>query len=192
MNASAVDLGKVQGVPSGLVICVSFDPGETTGWAVHAVDRELLVGKGFRASVRDGDYHVGQFKHADENAMADMMRERVRWAWKQFIEDEATDTFVVVLESFRLRMLSRDPALLSPVRIMAKYEYAMANAGLRTFLQEPVDAMRIITDGRLRDWGLYDASAGVHARDAQRHGVLWLRKYSSTPRLRVGAGYGRR
>lgn len=183
----------VEGVPEGLVIVCSFDPGETTGWAVHAVDRELLVVKGFRASLRDsGDYHIGQFKHADENTMADMMAERVRWAWRQFIEDETTDTFVVVTESFRLRMMSRDPALLSPVRITAKFEYAMKGAGLRMYEQEPVDAKRVVTDGRLRDWALYSSAAGEHARDAQRHGILWLRKYSSTPRLRVGAGYGRK
>lgn len=180
-------------VTEGLVIVVSFDPGETTGWAVHAVDRELLVHKGFRAAVRDGgEYRIGQFKHVDEDAMADIMAERVRWAWRTYIEEEETDTFVVVLEAFRLRMLSRDPALLSPVRIMAKYEREMRTSGVRQFLQEPVDALRIITDGRLRDWGLYDSAAGGHARDAQRHGILWLRKYSSTPGLRARAATGRR
>ena len=49
-------------------------------------------------------------------------------------------------------------------------------------LQNPSDAMLAFNDDRLNELGLFSSVRGPHARDALRHGLLYLRtaKLSAT------------
>lgn len=84
----------------------------------------------------------------------------------------------LVIEDFLLRKKVMDRELLSPVRLTAALELAIEYEGLQMTLhrQTPADKASI-TDARLKDWGLYKRAGGMeHARDADRHSILFLRK----------------
>lgn len=102
-----------------------------------------------------------------------------------------SDVFVWVLERFSLRMLSMDTNLLAPVRVMDRIvdRLFVAESPLPIFFQTPADAKTVVTDQRLRSWGMYDPSSGVHARDADRHAVLFLRKFAEDGKLRRVLGF---
>jgi hypothetical protein len=112
--------------------------------------------------------------------------------------DEPNDyRFVFVMEGFDLRMVSMDPALLAPVRVASIFmDRLVMNEGggmtssvfddrlPPTLFQKVADAKGTITNDRMKRWGMYDPSSGEHARDADRHGILFLRKFASEVRLR--------
>lgn len=214
---SAAVLDRPSSSSSGLVasggrlIVCAFDPGETTGWSWHCAAKESLLRKGtaaslremrpdvelktLDASVRDLDLGMerGQFGKGDglsEDGQVDRMMELIRGAWGAYDVEEGLDTFAVVAEDFILRMLSMDRNLLTPVRLNAKLERDMRGVGFRLHLQSPSDAKQAVTDARLKLWNVYDRGSGVHARDAQRHGILFLRRWSSQPGLRKVVGSG--
>lgn len=80
-----------------------------------------------------------------------------------------------------LGLLNSDPSLLSPVRILSKLDL-MANEGrfegldLWDYSQTAADAKSIITDERLRRWGLW-VPGNNHENDACRHLILHLRRH---------------
>lgn len=183
-------------IVDGQVVIMAVDPGDTTGWCWLAVDRGDLCSLGTRGFLKKSDLRYGQFKtggtDAGENFVVDLLVESARRCWDWAEVDVEEDTFLVVLEDFILRNSSMDRSLLSPVRLNAKLQYALRNSGIRTVLQSSSDAMRTVTDDRLRIWNLYDSASGVHARDATRHAVLCARKYASDIRFREWCGMGLR
>ena len=87
--------------------------------------------------------------------------------------------FVFVMESFTLRRPEMDPDLLAPVRVASVFmdRLAQREAPPRTFFQGPSDAKNTVTDDRLKRMGVYDRSSGLHARDADRHAILLIRRF---------------
>jgi hypothetical protein len=82
----------------------------------------------------------------------------------------------VVIEDFILRERTQSRDLLAPVRLAAKLDdrlYVTNWRGNLTY-QSPSDAKSIITDERLKQWGLYETGS-PHIRDAWRHLVKRLR-----------------
>lgn len=195
-------------VEKGRVIVVAFDPGDTTGWSSHCAPKDLLMGGGTRETLKvmrramgeDGfgrehvGWRLGQFgvgEGLDEDDQTDRMIQLVRQAWGVWEVDENWDTFFVVLEDFILRRSEMSRSLLTPVRLIAKFEYAFRHKGIYVCRQSPGDAKNVVTDERLRSWNVYQTSSGVHSRDAQRHGILALRRWGSQPLLRRKTGVGR-
>lgn len=83
----------------------------------------------------------------------------------------------MVIESFILRQFSKDPNLLSPVRITASIAQDLWMHRRYYFTQSPAEAKTTATDERLKNWELYDSHGGMnHARDADRHAITFLRK----------------
>lgn len=167
---------------------VSFDPGGTCGWAVHRVGRDALeIGGWTFARVGHLSWAYGEIQDRSEWYMVDQMIELVREAWAE-CDFRRGDMLAVVNEDFQLRMFSQNASLLSPVRINSAFRYAMRGSGVPLFLQQPSDALFTITDERLRLWNLWDAKAKQgdveHARDAQRHGIFFARKYASDQKIR--------
>lgn len=83
----------------------------------------------------------------------------------------------VIIEDFILRQGTKDRSLLAPVRVTARLEdrlYSHHYGGDIVF-QSPSDAKSIVTDTRLKQWGLWH-SGSPHIRDAWRHLVKYLRE----------------
>lgn len=174
------------------VFCV--DPGGTCGWAWACLGFKELRTQGVVASLQaarryrgglllaDSRFMVGEITDPDEGSMA----ERV---WSQLIVcgemgarasagavPEITD---LVLEDFLLRERTSARNLLSPVRLNSKFEdyVRRERPDIQLHLQSPSDKS-IISDERLKRWNLY-FKGQQHARDAERHLVLWLRKHQT-------------
>lgn len=92
----------------------------------------------------------------------------------------------VVIEGFQLLQMAVD---LSPVRIIARIEDHLWENGRNMFTQMP--AMKATaTDARMKEWNVYtpnDSALGLagHARDADRHAMMFLRKAMSDSRFRT-------
>lgn len=192
------------------VVVLAFDPGVTTGWTWISVRDEVLRGMpvgedggvlSFSRRLQTGKFRSGSLDGSagkrsaasgphvawDNESVAGMMR-KVRGVWKEAGVESGKDIFFVVVEDFILRLMDQGRALLAPVRVSAAFEWEMERSGaaetVPVLKQQPSEAKRVVTDERLRAWGLYDAGSGPHSRDATRHAVLALRKYSADAELR--------
>lgn len=174
---------------SPCLIVVSFDPGVTTGWAIHRVPLGDLCAVGFSEAVWSPSFGwaSGQIGGLDEDDTVDVMVGLTRSAYS--LGGYPQDRFAIAMEDFILQIMQQDRSLLSPVRVFAKYEYAMkkltqaSGVVLPYYKQSASDAKKVVTDERLARWNLLKAGQ-VHARDAQRHGILLARKYSSSVAIR--------
>jgi hypothetical protein len=87
----------------------------------------------------------------------------------------------IVVEDFILRQYNQGRDLLSPVRVMEKFEFGLWVMGRdeQSFRQQPSMAKSTVTDERLKRWGYYRRDGGMnHARDADRHAITFLRRCS--------------
>lgn len=157
---------------------LAIDPGGTTGWSAISVRPEALSNP--KVSILE---NITLWEHGqidclvDEIAGVHELVERVSGAAGA----------VVLLEQFVIRRFDQKEDFLSPVRITAAFDYAARQLlGVRTYRQQPSEAMTTCTDARLKEWGLYERAGGMgHARDADRHGILWLRKAKDPKQGRV-------
>lgn len=177
---------------------VAFDPGEKTGWCVMRVQLDALLAGGLRGVALahpDPDvfsWNAGYFQ-GPEPWQAELMLALVRGCWSfgdgEFEMGSDSDLFIVVIEQFKLRMISMDDNLLSPVRIPAAFGALNWRVGAWPVLWSPIpDAMKVMTDERLRSFNLWSGVAGrdgEHQRDATRHAALWVRKCAEEKWLRV-------
>lgn len=187
-----LDLHYADNGGRGLVV-VSFDPGQTTGWAVHRLDLDSLVGSGFVNTIyrETSGFCLGQIvgdgSDDSEMDMAEEMVDITRAAYT-LGDYSSGDLFAIVMEDFILRRSESDRTLLAPVRVFSRYEMCLrqvTRAGgitLPYFKQSASDAKNVVTDARLLRWQVY-VSGMVHARDAQRHGILFCRKVASNAAL---------
>jgi len=87
----------------------------------------------------------------------------------------------IVVEDFILRKFDQGRDILSPVRVMEKFEFGLWVLGRdgQAFRQQPALAKTTATDDRLQRWGFYRREGGLkHARDADRHAITFLRRCS--------------
>lgn len=169
---------------SALVV-VWADPGVTTGWSVHRVEVSLLLREGQVGSVSRLWWRSGQFRSPGTSEAVDSYLALCRAAWEKA---EPEDLVVIGCESFSLRMQSSDPALLEPVRFLAVLNDRLRESGVEVQTQGASEMKNIITEQRLRLWGLWKQGA-EHGRDAQRHGLLFLRRFASQEKLRKAVGW---
>ena len=180
---------------------VGFDPGGTTGWSVMKVDYAKLMD--LKLPVQDAvhawyhgqvdcgsqsgsagdsatanDYDLG-ISETGEAAGAAICVNIIELQFKVY----AGLGTAVVIEDFipREQNMSRD--FLSPVRVTSRIEQKLWELRAVTqWRQQPSEAKTAITDDRLKNWGLYrDGQAARHARDADRHALLFLRKARQKP-----------
>jgi len=168
------------------LVVVTWDPGETTGWAIHRVSAKVLLEEGQVGSVSHMKWASGQFNEGSTSGNVDRLLDLARTAYQEIAIDG--DLFAMVGESFHLRLMSAEASLLEPVRFNAVISDRLRGKGTFVDWQTPSDAMRTINDQRLRLWGLYRPGM-VHARDAQRHGLLFFRRFYSDPEVRSRLGW---
>ena len=159
-------------------VVVAIDPGKTTGWSVMMVHPEALTDPEVSILANIDPWIHGEIDCTDENFGIEALDELIG-CWPGA---------AVVFESFSLRKFSSDDDLLSPVRINATLGYLRWRCAVRVFYQSSEMALRTATDARLKLWGMYESEGGlVHARDADRHGITFLRRAKTIPRLRNAA-----
>lgn len=165
---------------------ISLDPGGTTGWSVMTVHPEALslpeVGildniqfwthgqtdcGSTRGNLGKGN-HAGVSTSGEAAGVSELVGLIRSWP-------EAT----VVIEDFIVRQFNQSRDFLSPVRVTAAISQWLWQQNRGYFVQQPAYAKTTATDQRLKAWGLYRSEGGEnHARDADRHGITFLRKCS--------------
>lgn len=168
------------------LVVVWADPGVATGWSIHRAPIELLLREGQVGAMSQIKWKSGQFSPGSTSASVDCYLDLCRGAYEQIAEED--DVFVIGSEGFILMMQSTDPTLLEPVRFNAILGDRLRGTGQRVEVQMASDAKNVITDQRLKLWGAWKAGA-EHARDAQRHGLLFLRRFASDRRVRERYGW---
>jgi hypothetical protein len=196
------------------LVILALDPGETTGWSALKVPTGRLVKHGATRTLSRCRWRHGQILRsmagvADGGPLAlsvsdsrhvDLIFQVMHGVYEEMVfvadeEDEEEgwedDVFVLVVEHFKLRMMSMDDNLLAPVRVENKLldRLYSGKSTLPIFFQSPSEAMSTVTDTRLKDWAMYDRNSGPHARDADRHAILFLRRFTSDRRIRQALGF---
>lgn len=144
----------------------AVDPGGTTGWSLLVLSR-LAFDNGanqeqlLRSKV---NWWHGQIDCIDENYGAYQLKKIL----------EKWPSAAVVFEGFNLRQLAVD---LSPVRLTAIIQNHLWYKGKEILKQTAAQAKTTATDARLKVWGCYTSEGGLqHARDADRHALLFMRR----------------
>lgn len=174
-----------------LMVVVAFDPGETTGWSVMDTRLDLL--RSPDASISDivTGWHHGQIdcgaKYGDAGTSSTATRADLGISdsgeaaganlMEQLVEAQCSRTpaVAIVLEDFILRTQNKKRAALSPVRVIHRFDQMMWERHIETFRSQPSEKSSV-TDDRLKRWGFYAADGQEHARDADRHALIMLRK----------------
>lgn len=161
----------------GFASVISIDPGGTTGWSLMCVEPYALSDPKERILRNITLHQHGELPSNDTpdgyNEVTDILIDLIM-TWPQA---------AVVIEDFVIRNPNRSREFLSPVRITEKLDYILWKHDRTWYRQTPADAKTTATDARLREWGLFVAPASkmVHARDADRHGITFLRKTKEKP-----------
>lgn len=172
---------------------IAIDPGGTTGWSLMSVHPESLnnphadflenifthqhgqVDCGSHRGNLDSSLHTGISTDGEFSGVYDLAELIESWP-----------ASAVVIEDFTLRQQRKDRDLLSPVRITAALGFRLWLKGRDYHVQQPNDAKTTCSNLRLREWGMYDSVGNLeHARDADRHAILFLRKCSTSARFRA-------
>lgn len=155
-------------LPMNAVPILAFDPGGTTGWSLlvlRANNFEKLNQEKLLASKLN--WWHGQVVGTTDQCLAVHQMKRIIDDWP---------TAAIVMESFFLRK-TRMGIDLSPVEVIAQIRNHLYYQGRSMHMQQPSQAKTTATDDRLRLWGCYTPEGGLnHARDADRHAMLFLRR----------------
>lgn len=183
----------------GCLTIVGVDPGGTTGWSVLKVDYFRLIDQSIPIDNAIIQWRHGQIDcgansgNAATSATANDFGLGISetgeaagvWLMENIIRQNAMfpGATAVVIEDFILRINNKGRDALSPVRITAALQQLLWEGQYaEIFKQQPSEAKSALTDDRLKRRGFYDPSgAARHARDADRHALLFLQKCRQKP-----------
>lgn len=189
---------RIAEIPTSCATVIALDPGGTTGWSLVSVQPEVLFDpkadlmkgvklwqhgqidcgslKGDRGMNGYGDIDDGvsvKGEAAGVNEIISLLR-----VWPGA---------AIVIEDFIVRQFNKSRDFLAPVRITAAINQYLYNQRRGSYVQQPALAKTTMTDDRLKKFNMYERSGGaVHARDADRHAVTFLRRlkqYEMQPKL---------
>lgn len=178
----------------GHLTVVGVDPGGTTGMSVMQISYVDLVNpqtplQGAIFGWMHGQVDCGsQSGNAAESATAMGglgVSETGEAAGVAIIENiicqAAAEPAAVVIEDFIPREFNQSRDFLSPVRITAALNQLLWELRATTqHRQQASEAKTTCTDDRLQKWGFFEGgNSDRHARDADRHALLFLRKLRS-------------
>lgn len=164
----------------------AIDPGVTTGVAWACVGRKELRDLGAHGALLSAMNH-GRWQGEDIRGANDTARANAIFMWLngrheatfRVTNDYMRAVGVVVIEDFVRREDTTDPSLLAPVRIMERLLQAWdGDESMVVFKQQPSQAKAVVTDHRLKDWGLW-SKGSRHVRDANRHLIILLRNIAA-------------
>lgn len=174
---------------------IAVDPGGTTGWSLVSIHPEALTNP--HASILENVFvhqhgevdcgshrgnlgtslHSGISTDGEFSGVYDLVKFMDGWPCA-----------AICIEDFVLRQMRMDRELLSPVRITSAIGYQLWKKGRDYHVQSPSDAKNICSDARLKTWGVYDPVGALrHARDADRHALLFLRRAKKSREFRARA-----
>lgn len=143
---------------------MAVDPGGVSGWVVYD-------GPSRHRPTMDDLLEIGFTKGKWVQQSLDLAH--IAWMWEP-------DTLVI--EGFRIpgRIPTKKADLLLPVRIASGLEALMADMknAPRIVIQQP-SQMGVITDERLKRWGLWHTQKDIRA--AIKHLLIFLRSKTGTP-----------
>jgi hypothetical protein len=148
-----------------------FDPGGTTGWCLFSVHPESLIANDVLILDNIQHWACGEFTGTEFKQVDDMLELADAWPGA-----------ALGSEDFILRRFDMSRVALAPVRLNAALRYAVAPRHVH--LQQAQLAKTTITDARLKRigfWGLTENK--VHARDAIRHGLTFLKRLKTQRKL---------
>lgn len=177
--------------PAGHLPVPAIDPGEGTGIALLVVPEDSIYGSAEPdITVIWNEEIAGPEKSQARKICCLAVDVGLRWG--SYGQGGHDRPFPVVFEDFSLRIFTRDPALLSPVRITAMVDVKLDDAALKTqiFRQQVADPQKIYSDEMLKDLGLY-AEGQKNARIAMKQALYFLRRARRSQALREMA-WGRR
>lgn len=165
---------KRSDLPMDVLPILAFDPGGTTGWSLLVLKRkaefsrdELLDTNQEICLNQKRSWWHGQIPCGADQQLGVHQIKRIMDDWP---------TAAIVMESFFLRK-TRMGVDLSPVEIIAQIRNHLYYQGRAMHMQQPSQAKTTATDDRLKLWGCYTPEGGLnHARDADRHAILFLRR----------------
>lgn len=166
---------------------IAIDPGGTTGWSFMSINPVALHDRAEKVLDNIVTHQHGQLDSTMTEGSDIVEGEQI------CIDDlchfiEMWPQAAVVIEDFVIRSNNRSREFLSPVRITSAIRHQMWQNGRKPFLQTPADAKTTCSDARLKDWGMYDSYGSlVHARDADRHALLFLRSAKESAEKRATA-----
>lgn len=140
------------------------DPGGTTGWDLTVIDKRALQQEDRKILEAVEFWSAGELTGPEDRQAAALAALAIQWGVNAFI-----------LEDFILRKMAGGRDLLAPVRVTARIEQALYGSGIVVIKQQPSLAMTTMTDGRLKEQGLWRPGE-PHANDATRHVWTWLRR----------------
>jgi hypothetical protein len=174
---------------------IAIDPGGTTGWSLISVHPEALTNP--HATILENIFvhqhgevdcgsHRGNLGTSLHSGISTDGEFSGVYDLAKFID--GWPCAAVVIEDFVLRQMRMDRELLSPVRVTSALGYLLWKQGRDYHVQQPADAKKTCTDDRLKSWGMYDPYGSLrHARDADRHAILFLRKAKQRAAFRASA-----
>lgn len=171
-------------MPGPALTVVWADPGVTTGWCVIRVPIGVLLELGQVGATARTWWRIGQYRSVSTSDAVSSYLALCRTVWERSMEG---DVVVIGCEGFSLEMLSRDVALLEPVRFLAVLQDRLLGSGVQVEVQMPGER-KVISDDRLALWGLW-VPGKDHGRDAQRHALVYLRKFAGQVAVQRRAGW---
>lgn len=207
-GGEAIDDEVSEDYDGPVMVIFAIDPGVATGWTGLKVPLGLIPTLGVsrtlvrcrhrhgtlrRSGVQPVGAAGGAWSSTDSQHVTDLL-DTARGIYTDWMPDEEDDDeehdrfrFIFVMEGFDLRINNMDPDLLAPVRVASVFmdRLMMGQSAMRVSFQKVSDAKKTVTDDRLRRWGMYDPSSGTHARDSDRHAILFLRRFAMSRDLRT-------
>ncbi|AXH49791.1 RuvC-like resolvase [Gordonia phage Pleakley] len=190
-RVAALSDDRLKALLSRGVSVVAFDPGGTTGWSIMRLDIERLFDKKTRPHEMITQWWHGEIDcgamsgNAGSSALAqgyDLGESETGEAAGVFLCERlihlggGIPRSAVVIEDFILRTQTQARDALSPVRITAALQQLLwEGKDVTTYKQQPSEAKTTCTDDRLKQWGFWTPGSR-HARDADRHAILFVRK----------------
>lgn len=162
---------------SDSVAVLALDPGGTTGVSFILVSAAALSDprtKVLRSIQLWDQWELNSHENQQITDITTIMRQRPEAA--------------IVTEDFQLRTMAAE---LSPVRITAAVDWWLSHEmPHRPLFRQMPSLGKRITDDRLQRWGYYKNDKRVHARDATRHALMFLRRAKKNDKLRQEAWPG--